>query len=255
MDVSELFWNSSIEDIKKGYVYDEGKESYICLICGEVYEKGEIHKYREKFYDAEKYMKLHIKEKHSSAFDYLVNMNKSYTGITDMQRDFLIYYKNNLSDKEIAQNMGGSQSTIRNYRFKLREKEKQAKVFLAIMSIISEEKEDLKKKEESELVTVHKSAAMTDERFAITEDEENKVIKNYFDETGHLRDFPSKEKKKITVLRHIMKNFKVGEVYNEKQINMVLKRIYEDHVSIRRALIEYGFMDRKDDCSKYWVKD
>ncbi|MFL0249552.1 DUF2087 domain-containing protein [Clostridium neuense] len=255
MDISEVFWNSSIEDIKKGYVYDEGKEVYICLICGETFEKGMIYKYENSFYEAEKYMRLHISKKHVSVFDYLINMNKVYTGLTDIQREYLMHYKNNFSDKEISEKMGGSQSTIRNYRFKLREKEKQAKVFLAIMDSIKDEKESLKQNKNEELITVHRTANMTDERFAITEDEEEKVIKNYFDKEGHLKEFPSKEKKKIIVLRHILKSFKSGEKYNEKQVNLVLKRMYDDYVSLRRALIEYGFMDRKDDCSQYWVKE
>lgn len=255
MNISEVFWSSSIEDIKRGYVYDEKKGIYTCIICGESFEKGIIYKDANNFYEAEKYMKLHINQKHNSVFDYLINMNKVYTGLTDIQSEYLSYYKNNVSDKEISEKMGGSQSTIRNYRFKLREKEKQAKVFLAIMDIIKEERENLKQDKNDELVTVHKSANMTDERFAITESEEDKVVKNYFDKTGHLKDFPSKEKKKIAVLRHILRNFKSGEKYNEKQVNLVLKRIYDDYVSIRRALIEYGFMDRRDDCSEYWVKE
>ena len=35
----------------------------------------------------------------------------------------------------------------------------------------------------------------------------------------------------------------------------ILKRIYEDNATIRRYLIEYGFLDRSKDCSKYWVKE
>ena len=51
------------------------------------------------------------------------------------------------------------------------------------------------------------------------------------------------------------KNFSVGKKYSEKEINRVLKRIYEDYVTIRRALIQYGFLDRSKDCSEYWVKE
>ncbi|WP_236719720.1 DUF2087 domain-containing protein [Neobacillus mesonae] len=34
----------------------------------------------------------------------------------------------------------------------------------------------------------------------------------------------------------------------------MLKSIYADFATIRRYLIEYGFMDRSKDCMKYWVK-
>ncbi|URZ05042.1 DUF2087 domain-containing protein [Clostridium felsineum] len=250
MDISELFFSSSVEDIKRGYMYDDKKEEYICLICGKVYESGVIYKEEENFYDAKKYMQVHIKNSHKSVFDYLINMSKVYTGITDMQKQFLMLYKSGRSDKEIAEKMMTSNSTVRNYRFKLKEKEKQAKVFMAIMEIINENKSN-----EDELIGVHKSVTMTDDRFLITEKEEKNIIKNCFDKNNHLKDFPAKEKKKVVVLKHILINFKRGEQYTEKQVNLIIKRIYDDYATIRRALIEYGFMDRKNDCSSYWVKD
>jgi hypothetical protein len=43
-------------------------------------------------------------------------------------------------------------------------------------------------------------------------------------------------------------------MYAEKEINEILKAIYEDYVMLRRYLIEYGFIDRKSDGSEYWLK-
>lgn len=256
MDVSELFWNSSIEDMKKGYIYNEKEEKFTCIICGKTYEKGVIYKEEDNYFEAEKWMKIHIEKDHGSVFNYIINMNKKYTGLTDIQRDFLNYYKNNLSDKEIAGKMGGTKSTIRNHRFKLREREKQAKIFLTLMSIANEsvEKNTTSQSTDS-LVTVHKSAAMVDDRFVVTEKERETIIKNYFDNSGHLKEFPSKEKRKIIVLNHIINNFQLDRKYTEPEVNRILERIFEDYVSLRRALIEYGFMDRKTDCSLYWVKE
>jgi len=79
-------------------------------------------------------------------------------------------------------------------------------------------------------------------------------LENYFDTTGALLNFPSKEKKKIIILREIAKNFKAQTEYSEKEINRILTRIYDDYVLIRRYLIQYGFLDRKNDGASYWVK-
>ncbi|MDP4145318.1 MAG: DUF2087 domain-containing protein [Bacillota bacterium] len=255
MDTSQLFWSSSIEDIKKGYIYDEKTEEYKCLMCGEAYERGIIYKDAERLCDAEKYMKLHIKRAHNSVFHYLINMNKRYTGLTEVQQELLTLFKEGISDKEIADKLQGSSSTIRNHRFKLREKEKQAKVFLAIMGLLlqedTEEINDSKKK----LIDIHKEATMIDERYAITEEERLKTIETYFDEKGYITKFPSKAKKKIIVLQEIVKKFSKNQQYSEKEINETLKQIHEDYVTIRRSLIEYGFMKRTDDCSSYWVNN
>lgn len=44
-------------------------------------------------------------------------------------------------------------------------------------------------------------------------------------------------------------------MYSEREVNRILKRIYEDYANLRRALIEYGFIDRTNDGSSYWVKE
>lgn len=75
------------------------------------------------------------------------------------------------------------------------------------------------------------------------------------DDTGALKNYPAKEKKKIIILAEISKNFSKGKNYSEKEVNVILKRIYEDYVTLRRALIEYGFIQRSNDCSSYWVKE
>lgn len=42
------------------------------------------------------------------------------------------------SDKEISKDVGIADSTVRNHRFKLREKEKQAKFFLALIESLEQ---------------------------------------------------------------------------------------------------------------------
>lgn len=94
-----------------------------------------------------------------------------------------------------------------------------------------------------------------DDVYTISDKEKSNIIKSYFCENGALRNYPVKEKKKVVVFQEVAKNFSKGKVYSEKEVNLILKGIYEDYVSLRRDLIEYNFMDRTDDCSSYWVKE
>ena len=245
------FWNTSIENIKNGYV--ESKEQYKCLICDEVFIKGRIYEIDSYLYDAKKAMEFHIKNTHNSMLDYLLNMNTAYTGITEVQRELI---SQGLNDKEIASKLGVAASTIRNHRYKLREKEKQAKLFLAMMDLLSENtSKSISKMDNEEICDAHNSATTLDDRYNITDKEKDQTIKNYMTEEGALKNFPAKEKKKIIILEEIIKNFTKGKVYSEKDINKTLKRMYDDNATIRRYLIEYGFLDRSKDCSKYWVKE
>lgn len=119
--------------------------------------------------------------------------------------------------------------------------------------------ENTKKKisvlEKSTLCDAHKTATTLDDRFNITDKEKAQVISNYMNENGALKTYPSKEKKKIIVLEEIAKNFSKGKHYSEKEINRIIKRIHEDYATIRRALIEYGFLDRNNTGTDYWVND
>lgn len=52
----------------------------------------------------------------------------------------------------------------------------------------------------------------------------------------------------------IIEEFQAGRRYTEAQVNEALAEIYTDYVTLRRYLIEYGFMDRTKDGAVYWVK-
>lgn len=253
-EIKEKFWNSKIEDIKNGYVEEVGV--YRCLICDELFVKGRIYEIESNLYDARKTAEIHIKDKHNSMLKYLLDMNTSYTGITEVQRELIILIASGLSDKEIAQKLGVAGSTIRNHRYKLREKEKQAKLFLTIMDLLSNNtNKGINRMDTEKICDAHLAATTLDDRYNITDKEKVLVIKSYITEEGSLKNFPAKEKKKIIILEEILKNFVKGKIYSEKEVNRILKRIYEDNATIRRALIEYGFLDRSNDCSKYWVKE
>ncbi|MFD1851543.1 DUF2087 domain-containing protein [Oceanobacillus bengalensis] len=246
------FWDATIEELCKGYVYESSTDDYICLLCNKSFENGVIYPIDNVLYEAKKAIGHHIKEVHGSTFDYLIQMDKKYTGLSEHQKELLQFFKNGVSDKEIATETGGSNSTIRNHRFKFREKEKQAKVFLAIMNLLKKD-EDTK----DSFIDIHKGAKMVDERYAITTEEKERVLSTYFDKglDGPLKTFPSKEKRKIIVLQHLLKSFEIKSSYSEMEVNEILKKVYSDFVTIRRYFIEYGFMERSKDGSKYWVKN
>jgi hypothetical protein len=250
MTISELFWNASIEELKQGYSHQP--DSYLCLLCGEKIEKGIIYPHENVLYEAERYMHMHIEKSHDSVFSYLIGLDKKLTGLTDHQNHLLRLFYQGKSDADIQKETGiGSASTIRNHRFVLKEKERQAKTFLAMMELLKEK--DL---HAPAFVPLHKTAKMIDDRYNITQEEQDEIIKKFFSEgpKGYLKKFPLKEKQKVVVLREITKQFDDKRTYDEKEMNQILKAIYEDYVMLRRYLIEYGFIDRKADGSEYWLK-
>jgi len=246
----DVFSNASLEELKKGY--KEETDAFVCLLCGEVIEKGIIYPYQEMLYEAERYMKLHIERNHQSVFAYLIGLDKKITGLTEHQSNLLGLFYQGKSDVEVQKELEiGSASTIRHHRFVLKEKERQAKTFLALMELLKE-----KDNHAPSFIPVHKTAKMVDDRYNITEEEQEKTVRKYFEDQqeAKLKKFPLKEKQRLIILREIIKHIDNDKTYSEKALNDILKPIYEDYVLIRRLLIEYGFIDRKDDGSEYWVK-
>jgi hypothetical protein len=247
MEISNAFWNASFDELKRGYIQDS--DSFTCLLCGEKIEKGIIYPFENKFYEAERYMRIHIERAHVSIFDYFLGMDKKLTGLTEHQKKLLSHFYQGKNDKEIQKELGiGSVSTIRHHRFALKEKERQAKTFLAMMELLKEKDEYA-----PAFVPVHKTATMIDERYNITQDEQEQLVNKYFSE-GVLTKFPQKEKQRLIVLREISNSLKRDYHYDEQELNQILKGFYEDYVIIRRYLVEYGFLDRKSDGSSYWLK-
>ncbi len=58
MSITDVFWSSSVEELKQGYVR-EG-EYFTCLLCGIRTELGVIYPDDGGYYDAEKAMRRHI---------------------------------------------------------------------------------------------------------------------------------------------------------------------------------------------------
>jgi hypothetical protein len=86
------------------------------------------------------------------------------------------------------------------------------------------------------------------------DDEDKKVLRDYT-LNGRLTQLPLKEKKWLAVLRWLATKFEVGIQYTEKQVNALLTEVHEDYATIRRNLIEYGFMQRDSGGRAYWRVD
>lgn len=250
--MNELFWVSTDRERELGYTQQD--KLYHCLMCDYKTEIGYVYPKGEMFVDAKKQMMLHIEEEHGSVFDYLINLNKKETGLSEHQSKILKLFYQGVSDYDIQQTLNiGSISTIRNHRYALKEKEKQAKAIVTIMGILNKSIG-----QKSDVIRPHKTATMVDDRYEITLEESMKVIEKYFPNGTDqaLTTFYVKEKYKIIILREVIKKFENKKRYKEKEVDQILKKVYpEDHALIRRYLIQYGFMSRERDGSAYWVKE
>jgi hypothetical protein len=81
---------------------------------------------------------------------------------------------------------------------------------------------------------------------------DRKILKDYLNEDGTIRQLPTNRRKLDVILRYLVEQFEVGEIYSEKQVNAVIGALNADISGLRRDLISVGYMDRERDGSAYW---
>jgi hypothetical protein len=74
-----------------------------------------------------------------------------------------------------------------------------------------------------------------------------------FDSHGRLVRWPTKFSVQRLALWVLWTRFDSRRVYSEKEVNAVLKAAngFDDHVTLRRELIDHRLLARKSDCSEY----
>lgn len=86
------------------------------------------------------------------------------------------------------------------------------------------------------------------------EAEDARVLRDYT-RGGKLTRLPMKRKKTLVVLRWLATLFEVGRMYSEAEVNEVIKGVYAaDYVSLRRDLIDTGYLRRERGGGKYWAE-
>lgn len=83
------------------------------------------------------------------------------------------------------------------------------------------------------------------------EEYRDKVINTFF-RYGKLIEIPVQNKKKQIILERIVESFEKDRDYTEREVNLIISDFHDDFCTIRRDLIGFGLMERKDGI--YWRK-
>jgi biotin operon repressor len=81
---------------------------------------------------------------------------------------------------------------------------------------------------------------------------DRKVIANFTTPDGRVKAFPAQRKKFEAILRYVLNVFEPGVRYSEKQVNEMLARFNEDTATLRRELVDYGWLKREGGGKEYW---
>jgi hypothetical protein len=84
--------------------------------------------------------------------------------------------------------------------------------------------------------------------FGMTNDEAQ-VLSRFF-RGDRLVELPAQRSKRLVVLERLALEFEVGVRYGEPEVNEALRRFNEDYATLRRQLVDEGYLDRSG--GEYW---
>ena len=70
----EEFWECSVNDLKRGYVYDENEKCYCCALCEEKFIDGIVYSIGDYMVTAEKAVEMHCEMEHGNLFYYYLQL-------------------------------------------------------------------------------------------------------------------------------------------------------------------------------------
>ena len=78
-------------------------------------------------------------------------------------------------------------------------------------------------------------------------------IRPFLDDAGRLRQWPSRHKVQRMAIALLARRFEPGREYREKEVNETLMdcHTFADWALLRRNLVDWGFMARESDGSRY----
>ena len=79
-----------------------------------------------------------------------------------------------------------------------------------------------------------------------------KVLKNYLNADGTLKQIPPQASKLLIILNFVVDAFAFDANYTEKEVNTILRRFHLDTAALRRYLVDNRLMARESDGSRYW---
>ena len=82
------------------------------------------------------------------------------------------------------------------------------------------------------------------------------LIVPFLDESGRLKSYPTKQKKKLAALEYLATKLEPDKIYTEKEINRLINSwcLFRDPATLRREMYNNHLLNRTQDCSSYWAE-
>lgn len=167
-------------------------------------------------------------------------------GLTETQQQILTAVAEGLTDKQIAEKAGVTSSTIRQQKYRFRQKAAAARRYLAQYEAVFGLVDST-----AELLPVPSAAG----NLNLTTTSYERAIHQYIDWNGDvptLTHWPKKEAARVALCARIIDDFSFTQRYHATDVKTILSHWYADYSILTRYLVDYGFLARTADGRDYW---
>ena len=67
------------------------------------------------------------------------------------------------------------------------------------------------------------------------------------------KNIPRNDFEKQAILIRLIKEFQDNKKYSEQEVNSIIKKYFDDYATVRRELINFGYIQRDINKGEYWV--
>lgn len=113
-----------------------------------------------------------------------------------------------------------------------------------IVSAMSDAQKQVYSLDTSFLIEARKTPEQPEQEKTSPADNRDRVLRNSFD-GDRLKSIPARRKQRVIVLQHLLTWFDATRSYEEREVNDILRVAHEDVATLRRELVDYGYMTRE----------
>lgn len=96
---------------------------------------------------------------------------------------------------------------------------------------------------------LYRASAESKEEFPGVEESMAAELRKFF-RKGRLVEIPTSRSSRLAVLDYLSWAFEPGQYYPERLVNALIRRYHPDHATLRRYLVDEGFLERNG--GRYW---
>lgn len=87
--------------------------------------------------------------------------------------------------------------------------------------------------------------------YQISEEDVQVTVASFIGKDGRVNTLPRKDKAKLILFIKCLDLFSQEQLYSEREVNEIIKKMFDDFAALRRYMVDFGLLERSLDGRVY----